>query len=167
MARIIILVAVITIGLLLWYKIKSAKPEDRKKMTINAVIGVIVGTLLLAAATGKLHVLAALIGSAVAFIPKVAGAAMRYLPFLTRLYTSTKQQQQGQPGPQKNQQTASRSPGGMTRDEALKILGLKPDASKEEILAAHKRMMQKMHPDRGGSDHLASQINQAKDTLLG
>ena len=162
MGRIFILVAVITIGLLLWYKIKSAKGEDRKKLIIQSAIGVIIGTLLLLAATGKLNVLTAIIASFVALIPKIAGY-LRYLPLISRLYASTKQQGQG---PQQQQRTA-RNDGSMSRDEALKVLGLNPDASKEEILAAHKRMMQKVHPDRGGSDHLASQINKAKDTLLG
>lgn len=55
----------------------------------------------------------------------------------------------------------------MTVDEALRILGLKPGASAEEIKAAHHRLMMKIHPDQGGSDALAAQVNRAKDVLLG
>ena len=54
----------------------------------------------------------------------------------------------------------------MTTELACQILELDPHPSKEDILAAHKRMMAKNHPDKGGSTYLASQINQAKDLLL-
>jgi hypothetical protein len=56
---------------------------------------------------------------------------------------------------------------GMSRKEALQILGLAEDASNEDIVAAHRKLMQKLHPDRGGNDYLASKINQAKDFLMG
>ena len=37
----------------------------------------------------------------------------------------------------------------------------------DEIHAAHRRLMRMAHPDTGGSDWLASRINQARDVLLG
>ena len=54
----------------------------------------------------------------------------------------------------------------MGREEALLVLGLEEGASEEEIVQAHRRLIQKLHPDRGGNDYLASQINRARDILL-
>ncbi len=54
----------------------------------------------------------------------------------------------------------------MSVSQALQILGLEEGATKEQIHEAHRRLMQKLHPDRGGSNFLAAQVNQAKDILL-
>ena len=55
----------------------------------------------------------------------------------------------------------------LEREEAYKVLGLQPGASREAIKAAHRRLMQRVHPDHGGSDELAARVNKAKDLLLG
>jgi hypothetical protein len=55
----------------------------------------------------------------------------------------------------------------MTRVEALAVLGLAEGASEDDINAAHRRRIQRMHPDVGGSADLAARINRAKDVLLG
>lgn len=55
----------------------------------------------------------------------------------------------------------------MSRAEARAVLGVKPDASAEEIKTAHRRLMRKVHPDQGGSNELASRVNRARAVLLG
>ncbi len=65
----------------------------------------------------------------------------------------------GQPPPRRQS--------GMTTEEAYQVLGLRPGASEAEIRAAHHRLMRAAHPDSGGSDWLATRVNQARDVLLG
>ena len=66
---------------------------------------------------------------------------------------------QGSPGPD--------SGGAMNRAEALAVLGLGEEAGEADVVEAHRKLIQKLHPDRGGNDYLAAKINQAKDFLLG
>jgi hypothetical protein len=81
--------------------------------------------------------------------------------YLDRVYGETWQSAPGS-------ETGTRpGPTPMTADEARQILGLGPGAGRAEVMAAHRRLIHKLHPDRGGSDYLAAKINEARAVLLG
>ena len=54
----------------------------------------------------------------------------------------------------------------MDAEQALAVLGLEAGASETDIIEAHRRLMQKLHPDRGGTDYLAATLNRAKQVLI-
>lgn len=55
----------------------------------------------------------------------------------------------------------------MSEHEARQILGVEAGAGKAEIQAAYSRLMRRAHPDVGGTQGLAAQLNAARDRLLG
>jgi hypothetical protein len=100
------------------------------------------------------------------FLPECQAAGDQSAHLLEAYLDRAHDSWRGASGSERRSSTAPLS-GAMTREEALAVLGLKPDASEEEIRAAHRRLMKQYHPDHGGSDYLASKINQAKETLVG
>ena len=49
---------------------------------------------------------------------------------------------------------------------ARKLLGVSAKSTREEILAGHKRLVARVHPDRGGSNAQVHEANTARDLLL-
>ncbi|WP_045860249.1 J domain-containing protein [Teredinibacter purpureus] len=87
--------------------------------------------------------------------------------YLIRAFRQTFNQNKSQQPPPYNPPSV----GEPTYQEALLILGLDsfseqnlPD--KKTVTLAHRRLMQKIHPDRGGNDYLASRVNIAKEVVL-
>ena len=50
--------------------------------------------------------------------------------------------------------------------DARALLGVSEGAGADDIRAAHRRLIAKVHPDAGGSAGLATRVNAARDALL-
>lgn len=142
--------------------------EKKKAATWKMVLVVGGAVLLFLVLTGRVHVLTAAVAALVPLLRKLP-ALLKFAPMMNRMY---RQQQPsgndgaGAGGGQSGGAGQRRGTGDMSVREACDILGVSPDCSDEEVIMAHRRLMQKIHPDRGGNDYLAGQVNEAKATLL-
>lgn len=162
MARIILLIAVGIFAWLAWQKFQSSAPRERRKLLLQwMLIGLALAAVLLAI-SGRLH----WVGAAVAVALPVLGRSLRWLtrhlpwlaPLIAKRARAKTEQQSGS--------DSTDTPPPLSADEARQLLGVSAGAGREEIVEAHRRLIQKLHPDRGGNDYLASRINAAKELLL-
>jgi len=157
MVRLLLLLLVL-LGALYLVRWFLTTPAETVAANIRKSLWLLIGlALIFLAVTGKLNIIFAFIGSV---IPLIA----RHIPHLLRLLGLAKSIKSTRTE-QKNHSQAH-STVAMNKQKALGILGLQKDATKNDIINAHRRLMQKMHPDKGGSEELAAQLNQAKDFLL-
>ena len=160
MIRIVILVAVIlgVLGLHGYLKAPAAQISKRLKQFGWLAALVLLASLML---TGKLNGLLAVLGVMLAFLLRSMPVILKYAPQLHGLW------QRFVAGRAQAQNSSNQSQSaGMTKTQALQVLGLKSGASEEDIVQAHRKLISRVHPDRGGSDYLAAQINLAKKILL-
>jgi len=159
MAKIIILLAGLGVALYLWVWIKARYQQQGRPFAIKATLVACALLLIGLAAIGRVHWIGALLASALAGMRFLLPIILKSLPLLAPFLKRAKAEQANN-----NANTVNSSD--MTKDEALAILGLDASASEKEIVMAHRRLIQKLHPDTGGNEYLATQLNIAKEVLL-
>ena len=130
--------------------------QQIKRFWLPIVVVIMVILLL----TGRLNILIAALGLIGATLARLLPWCVKYAPYLQKLWYWSKASKQ-------QHSATTQSHTAMTREQALAILGVSADASQDDIIQAHRRLMARVHPDKGGSDFLAAQINQARKILLG
>ena len=156
MPRLILILAIAFVVYVLYRRAQATPPEQRRAEYIKLGLGVTVLVVIGLTVTGRMH----WVGAA---ITGLLVAARQLLPTLVKLFPmlASLRKQSTVDGAA----VPPRESPNMSTKEALAVLGLEDGASQEEVITAHRAMMQKNHPDRGGSDYLAAKINQAKDKL--
>lgn len=166
------LLVIAAIGALIYWLKRWQKipPEKRKKFLRQSILWSTAAVVLGLVVAGRAHWLMGVLAALLALAGRAVQLA-QYVPLFKKIFDEGQAnagQQSGQAnsagGGTGNQQANQQ--GSMTRRQAADLLGVDVNASPEEIRMAHKKLMQKIHPDRGGSDALAKQINEAKRLLL-
>ena len=160
MKSILLLIAIAVIYFILRREYQRNPAQFTRRFALALIALLFLGLLILVF-TGKLHWFFALFGAALPFIGK-ASSFLRAWPSVLALHALWKKHT----GTDYQTSEAKTAQGSMTREEALKILGLEGHPDNEEVLAAYKRLMQKLHPDKGGNEYMAAKLNEARACLL-
>ena len=155
MPRLILLLAIAFVVYILYRRAQATPPEQRKAEYIKLGLGIAVLLVVGLTITGRMHWIGAVITGLLVGARQILPHLVKLFPMLASMRNKANTDGAAPPASSPN----------MSPKEALAVLGLEPGASEEDIVAAHRSMMQKNHPDRGGSDYLAAKINQAKDIL--
>lgn len=165
MLKILLFAVIVTCVIIFFGRYKKMNAEQKRKALWRIGVGAFLGILVLLVVTGRMHWVGAALGALIPFLRNAYGLVTQLLPFWLQRKKAEQTQQQEKQTPPANHT------GNMTTAEALGILGLDGDINSGDITAimvqdAHRRLIQKLHPDRGGNDYLAAKINQARDYLL-
>lgn len=157
-----LLIALTALAIIL-YAIIQPDPESLKRYARQYLPWIILGAALLLVVAGRAHWLFAAGAGLYALFRRLLPLLPLLLPTLRRLWPGERQIPGRDAG---NGESVGKRASAMTVEEARSILGVNEHADKAAIVAAHRRLMQKIHPDRGGSDYLAGRVNEAKRCLL-
>jgi hypothetical protein len=165
MLKILLFAVIVTCIIIGSARYKKMDPAQKRKALWRMGTGVFLGILILLVVTGKMHWIGAALGALLPFIRNAYGLISQLLP----LWLQRKNAHQHNQTDESSVPQRPLVP--MPIQEALELLGLSGAIDKGEITEAmiqdaHRRLIQKLHPDRGGNDYLAAKINQARDLLL-
>jgi len=148
--HILLLVIGLIIGAVFLYRlIKTKDGKEIKSIAYTAATITICIALFTLAVTGRLPAAIAIVAAA--------------WPFMA-YWWQRKNQVPNWKGKHRGPNTPNNTE--MDKKEALSLLGLSGKPTKEEIKKAHKQLIQKLHPDTGGSEGIAKKLNEARDFLI-
>jgi hypothetical protein len=152
MVYLLLLLLGIGLVVILASKINRLPPPQKKSLLVQMAVGVIGLSIVLILLTGRAHWLGIVLGVLIPLLKM----------FVTQKTTTS---------------SNTSSPDNLDNikeneiKEAMNVLGLEGDlmndkVTEDMVVEAHRKLIQKFHPDRGGNEYLAAKINNAKDLLL-